>query len=239
MVTKTDKSFLYRAIMICALGYFIDVFDIQLFAVLRVPSLTELGVPAHRLAAVGGNILNAQMLGMVLGACLWGWLGDRIGRIKALYGSILLYSVGTLACSCVHSAVTYGLLRFLAGFGLAGETGIAITLISELMSPSKRVWGIMAISGFGALGPVAAVVISMFMEWRITYIIAGCLGMILFVLRINLLDPGIFRKITAQDKSKNWHFLLDPKRRWVFLKCAALGLPLTFCWFLVTAQVDN
>ncbi len=110
-MTAVSSSSLRRAIIVCALGYFIDIFDIQLFAVLRVPSLMELGVSADKLATVSGYIINIQMLGAIMGAFLWGWIGDRVGRLKALYGSIIIYSIGTLACSLVQDTTTYGLLR--------------------------------------------------------------------------------------------------------------------------------
>ena len=223
-----------RAIIVCALGYFIDVFDIQLFAVLRVPSLTDLGVPADKLAVVGGNILNAQMLGMVLGGFLWGWLGDRFGRLKSLYGSILIYSLGTLACSFAPDPLIYGALRFITGFGLAGEVGAAITLLAELMPPLKRGWGIVIAAGFGFLGPAAAVISSWFIEWRTSYIIAGVLGLLLLVLRIKLSEPELFRKVAAnQNKGGSWTLLAQRKQGVSFLYCFMIGLPIMYGWILL------
>ena len=219
-----------RAIIVCALGYFIDIFDIQLFAVLRVPSLTELGVLPDRIPVVGGYILNIQMLGMVMGAFLWGYLGDRAGRLKALYGSILIYSVGTLACSLVHQPVAYGACRFIAGFGLAGETGAAVTLISELMSREKRGWGATIIGGFGAFGPVAAVLISWILPWRQTYVVAGLLGLVLLALRLRLVEPALFQKISRSDPRRGSLKLFAQRRRAVTLLCAiAIGVPSIYC----------
>ena len=223
-----------RAIIVCALGYFIDVFDIQLFAVLRIPSLTELGVSPDQLSSVGGYILNAQMLGMISGAFLWGFLGDCFGRIKALYGSILVYSIGTLLCSLTYDTLSYGCFRCLTGFGLAGETGVAITLISELMSSQKRAWGIAMLAGFGTLGPVAAVIMSFFMPWRTTYVIAGILGLILFLLRMRLIEASLFKKILKSDEVRGtWKILMQPQQRFAFLCCVVMGFPLTYCWFLL------
>lgn len=175
-----SPSLVHKAIFISSLGYFVDLFDIQLFAVLRVASLTDIGVPADQQAAIGGNILNAQLLGMIIGAFVWGWLGDRFGRLKALYGSILIYSLGTFACAFVHDPVTYGIMRMITGFGLAGETGAVITLVAELMSPQKRAWGITIIGAVAFLGPAAAVIISWYTPWRETYIVTGLLGLGLF-----------------------------------------------------------
>jgi len=223
-----------RAIVVCALGYFIDVFDIQLFAVLRVPSLTALGVPADKLAVVGGYILNAQMLGMILGAFLWGWLGDRFGRIKALYGSILVYSLGTLACSFVQDPVSYGVMRFATGFGLAGEVGAALTLIAELMPPLTRGWGMTVAGAFGLLGPVGAVLLSWFVEWRTTYIIAGVMGLVLLILRMRLVEPALFAKTAAGNSVRgSLRLLAQPRQGLAFLYCFMIGMPIIYGWFLL------
>ena len=220
-----------RAIIVCSLGYFIDVFDIQLFAILRMPSLTELGVSADQLATIAGYILNVQMLGMITGAFLWGWLGDRFGRLKALYGSILIYSIGTLACSFVQDPWTYGLLRFFTGFGLAGETGAAITLVAELMPPSKRGWGVTIISGIGFLGPAFAVIVSWFLPWRTTYVAAGFLGLLVLILRMRLVEPELFRKIESTNNTRGSLKLLAQRRpSFILLCCVTLGVPFCYCW---------
>jgi putative MFS transporter len=223
-----------RTILICALGYFVDIFDIQLFAVLRVASLTELGVPADRLAQVSGHILNAQMLGMILGAFLWGWIGDRFGRLQALYGSIVLYSVGSLACGFVNDPVTYGIVRFVTGFGLAGETGAATTLAAEIIAPHKRVWAVVLIGGVGFLGPVAAILLAQLFPWRETYIIAGALGMALLLLRMRLADSSLFLRLDPQRRrAGSIRVLLQGGRGGTLLACVLIGLPLVFCWNLL------
>ncbi len=223
-----------RAIVIGALGYFIDVFDIQLFAVLRVSSLTELGVSPERLPIIAGYILNAQMAGMILGGFLWGWLGDRFGRLRALYGSILIYSIGTLLCSIVHDPVTYGAYRFLSGFGLAGETGAAVTLVAELMPARSRALGIMILAGFAFLGPAAAVAISWLLDWRITYVIAGVMGLLLLVLRKALSEPLLFAKFADQPVMRGSLKLLAKRRpALALLWCLLAGVPLTYSWNLI------
>lgn len=225
------KNTVHRAVFIGALGYFVDIFDIQLFAVLRTVSLTDIGVPSEHLAAIGGNILNAQMLGMILGAFLWGWLGDRFGRYKALYGSILVYSLGTFACAFVQDPITYGLMRFVTGFGLAGETGAAITLVSELMSPRKRALGITIVGAVAFMGPVAAVLISWIAPWRETYIITGLLGLALFILRIGLLEPSMFEKMRNHNSQRgSLKLLAEGQKVKLFFLCLMVGLPLIFSW---------
>lgn len=218
-----------RAIFICALGYFIDIFDIQLFAVLRVPSLTDMGVTPDQLSIIGGYILNAQMAGMIAGAFLWGWLGDRLGRIKALYGSILIYSIGTLACSFINDPIAYGICRFITGFGLAGETGTAVTLVSELMSPAKRAWGVTIVGGIGAFGPFFAILLSYVLDWRSTYIMAGLMGLGLLVLRLNMTEPAVFQKVHQTESMRgSLRLFLQKRTARVFLYCLAIGIPVTY-----------
>jgi MFS family permease len=225
---------LYRAIAICASGYFIDVFDIQLFAVLRVSSLKDLGVPATQLASIGGYILNAQMFGMILGAFLWGWLGDRHGRVKALYGSILIYSLGTFACGFVYDPLSYGFLRFITGFGLAGETGAAITLVAEMMPSAKRLWGIIIIAGIGYLGPVTAIIVSWSAPWRGSYMVAGTLGLIILALRVKLGESDLFTNIQQKNIVRGSLKILFQRPQIITaLYCIMLGLPMTYCWFLL------
>jgi MFS transporter, putative metabolite:H+ symporter len=197
--------------------------------------LADIGVPADRLAMVGGYILNAQMLGMILGAFLWGWLGDRYGRLKALYGSILIYSVGTLICSWVHDPITYGILRFYTGFGLAGETGAAVTIIAEMMPIRTRGWGITFVGALGLLGPVFATVISMFAPWRETYCIAGLLGLAILVLRVRLGEPSLFEHMAAQKGVTRGSLkLLLQKRQGLAVLCGVMmGSPLIYAWFLL------
>ncbi len=223
-----------RAIIICALGYCIDIFDVQLFAVLRIPSLTEIGVAADKLTLIGGYILNAQMLGMVMGAFLWGFLGDRFGRLKALYGSILVYSLGAMACSLVHDPVTYGILRFVSGFGLAGETGAAITLVAELMPAKNRTWGVTIIAGFGLLGPAFAIMVSWFLGWRETYVVAGVLGLLLLVLRLKLVEPELFRKMAANETMRgSLRLIARPKQLLIYVCCILTSLPISYTWFVL------
>ncbi len=229
--STTESSTLSKAIAICALGYFIDVYDIQLFAVLRVASLKSIGIAPEQMASTGASILNAQMFGMIFGAFIWGILGDRLGRVRALYGSIVLYSLGTLACSLVQDANTYAVLRFITAIGLAGEVGAAVVLISELMPKEKRGWGITIIGGIGFLGPVVAVLTSYFLEWRQSYLLAGAVGMALLLLRTKLLDAGMFHNAKSKENLSQF-FKLFARKAFIapFLTCLIMSLPLVFAW---------
>ena len=229
MDAAASRTMIRRAIVIAALGYFIDVFDLQTFAVLRVPSLTELGVAPERMAQMGGSILSQQMVGVLLGGLLWGYLGDRFGRLKAMYGSILIYSLATLLCATVHDPAVYGAYRFLAGLGLAGETGAAVTLIAEMMPARSRGWGIMIVGGIGLAGPVGAVCISWLLPWRETYVAAGVFGLLLLILRKTLAEPLMFtRRMDDSVKHGSWALLVNRRSLFVLLCCLAMGAPLIY-----------
>jgi len=215
------------AVTVAALGYFVDLFDLVLYSVVRVPSLGEaagIGLPmappdaAHlgtleqlrQLFAVltgqlpgdvtsaGLVILNAQLVGMVLGGIAWGMLGDRRGRLTVLFGSILVYSLANLANAFVTTVPEYAALRFIAGFGLAGELGAGITLVSELMGRERRGYGTMIVAGIGLLGPIAAAIVGQAVPWRTAYVIGGVMGLALLALRIGVAESGLFR--TAQSR---------------------------------------
>lgn len=231
--TKVNSS-IRGAIIICALGYFMDVFDYNLFTVLRVPSLSDLGISPDTQSTVASHILNAQLSGILLGAFLWGYLGDRYGRLKTLYGSIFIYSAATLGCSLVHDPMTYAFLRFWAGFGIAGEVGAATTVVAELMHPQKRGWGIAIIAGIGCFAPAIAVLSAWFLNWRIVYILAGFAGLTLLVLRMRLAEPALFKKISAENCNRgSLRFLLQPEKATIFICCILIGgISIFSNWFL-------
>jgi MFS transporter, putative metabolite:H+ symporter len=223
-----------RAIAVCALGYFIDAADVHLLAVLRVASLHDMGVSDARIAEVSSALLNAQMAGMLAGAFLWGYLGDRFGRLKVLYGSILVYSLGTLACAFASDPAVYGLLRFITGFGLAGEMGAAVTIVAELLPPRRRGWGIAGVSAFGFLGPVFVTLVSALLPWRGTYAVMGALGLVILALRFGLVEPELFRRASrAESGPGSLRLLAQPRQAAAFARCLLIGLPLIYAWSLL------
>jgi len=219
------------AILVAALGYFVDIYDLLLFSIVRVQSLTDLGVSALKVQEVGIHLLNVQMIGMLLGGIFWGILGDKKGRISVLMGSILLYSLANILNGFVQTVGQYEVLRFIAGVGLAGELGAGITLVSEIMGKRERGYGTMIVAGVGVLGAVAAALVAGMVHWRTAYFIGGGMGLSLLLLRIGVLESGMFQK-QGEDVSRGNLLLLfkTPARIVRYLACIFVGLP---TWFVV------
>ncbi len=188
-------------ILVGALGYFVDVFDLLLFTIVRVPSLHALNVPdGPALLSTGIDILNVQMAGLLMGGVLWGVLGDRFGRLSVLFGSILLYSAASIANGYVQTVPQYEALRFITGLGLAGELGVGVTLASELLPKNMRGLGTTFIGTVGVLGATAASVLSAYIGWRTAYIVGGVMGLVLLVLRVNVRESGLYRELAGSRK---------------------------------------
>lgn len=218
-------------VIVSALGYFVDVYDLVLFSTVRVPSLRDIGVPEDQFFEKGVLLLNLQMAGMLTGGLLWGIVGDKKGRVTILFGSILLYSVANLANAMITSLDQYMVLRFIAGFGLAGEIGGAVTLVSESMKQEKRGLGTTLIAGFGLTGAIAAGTIAHYVDWRTAYAIGGVLGLALLVMRMKILESGMFASMHAERNVRRGSImlLLAPPARFVrYLCCILIGVPLYY-----------
>ncbi|MCW3467746.1 MFS transporter [Chitinophaga nivalis] len=222
------------AVIVASLGYFVDIYDLLLFTIVRVPSLKELGLPQSEIDAGAGLLLiNIQMLGLLVGGIFWGIIGDKKGRLSVLFGSILIYSVANIANGFVHSINGYLLWRFVAGFGLAGELGAGITLVSEILPKEKRGYGTMIVATVGVSGAVAANLIAKLVEnWRICYFIGGGLGLALLILRVSVMESQMFNQVKATSAARGSFFsLFTQKDRFLkYLKCLLLGTP---TWFVV------
>ncbi|HEY8427500.1 MAG TPA: MFS transporter, partial [Sandaracinaceae bacterium] len=195
------------AVVVAALGYLVDIYDLILFSVVRIPSLRAIGVPPDRIDAVGVTLLNWQMIGMLTGGILWGVLGDKRGRLSVLFGSILLYSAANLANGFVTDVETYRWLRLLAGIGLAGELGAGITLVSELLDPRARGWATTMVAGIGICGALLAVGVSKIAPWNVAYWIGGGMGLGLLVLRVGVLESGLFARVREKAHVSRGNFL--------------------------------
>ena len=220
------------AILVAALGYFVDVFDLLLFGIVRVQSLKDIGISGDALLTEGVYLLNMQMIGLLLGGILWGVLGDKIGRIQVLFGSILMYSTATILNGFVWDVQSYAILRLISGIGLAGELGAGITLVSELVSRQSRGLATTFVASIGVTGAIAACLISQLLDWRTAYIVGGCMGILLLFLRLGVNESGIFRELAENNHVKrgDLRLLLNPKRSLRFLACLLVGVPV---WFIV------
>ncbi|MBD3582460.1 MFS transporter [Flavobacterium selenitireducens] len=223
-------------VIVAALGYFVDIYDLLLFGIVRIPSLEALDVDIDK---AGTLILNFQMTGLLLGGILWGVLGDKKGRLSVLFGSILVYSLANIACGFLPYLQTsnvvglYAGLRFIAGIGLAGELGAGITLVSESLPKELRAIGTSMVAGFGLLGAVVAqLTVEMAGNWTTAYFIGGGLGLMLLFLRIGVLESGMFQQIEHKEHIAKGNFLsffTNTRRLIKYLKCIAIGLPTWFC----------
>lgn len=228
-----NKKSVFAIVLVAALGYFVDIYDLILFSIVRVASLKSLGVPDGEMLDTGVLLLNMQMGGMLLGGILWGVLGDKRGRISVLFGSIFLYSIANILNGFVTGIEQYTVLRFIAGIGLAGELGAGITLVSEVMPKTKRGYGTMVVASIGVMGAVAAALIVELTEWRTSYFIGGGMGLAILILRFGVYESGMYNSIKEAKHVGKGEFIklfTDKGRFLKYIYCILIGLPL---WFVV------
>lgn len=227
-----NQKNLILLVTVAALGYFVDIYDLILFSVVRVKSLKDLGVADADMLDVGTQIINSQMFGMLLGGIIWGVLGDKKGRLSVLFGSIIVYSLANIANGFVHSVSAYTIIRFIAGIGLAGELGAGITLVTETMSKENRGYGTMIVAGVGLFGAVAAAMISEHYSWQTCYFIGGAMGLLLLFLRVGLAESGLFKDVKESTVQRGNMLMLfnNRKRLKKYLCCILIGIPL---WYVV------
>lgn len=231
-MAANKNQLLSAGVIVASLGYFVDIYDLLLFSIVRVPSLQSLGFKGDELKSVGLHLIDMQMLGMLLGGILWGVLGDKRGRLSVLFGSIFLYSIANIANGFVHSVESYAAWRFIAGVGLAGELGAGITLVAEILPAQKRGIGTMIVAVVGLTGAIAAGIIAKFFDWRICYFIGGGLGLALLLLRIGVSESGMFEQAKSESVSRGNFFLLftNFNRLLRYLRCIFIGFP---TWFTI------
>ena len=229
---KLHASALNITVIVAGLGFFVDAFDLFLFNVYRIPSLKELGFSGEELTRQGEKLLSWQMAGMMLGGIISGVLADKKGRVAALFGSIILYSLCNIANGFVHDVDTYALIRFMAGLGLAGELGAGITLVSESMTIEKRGYGTILVATLGALGAVTAGLAGDFLPWRHAFIAAGIAGFLLLLLRIRSLESYMFAESkTLSTRKGSFALLFSSRKRFIkYVACILMGIPI---WYSV------
>lgn len=262
MSNETGKKQIDRnavlLIVVAALGYFVDIYDLILFNVVKKESLVALGVTGFDdIRNISISLFNWQMGGMLLGGILWGVLGDKKGRLKVLFGSILMYSAANIANAFVTDIELYALVRFIAGVGLAGELGAGITLVSEVMSKENRGYGTMIIVTFGALGAVLAALVGgegewiaglienvsglQLQNWQVAYVVGGLLGLLLLLLRIGTLESGMYNRMPHKDVKRGDFLALFRKRKVfkTYLNCILIGLPVWYAVAILVAYAED
>lgn len=219
-------------VLVAALGYFVDIYDLLLFSIIRIPSLKSFGLNDDQIAQEGLKIINIQMLGLLVGGILWGVLGDKKGRLKVLFASIILYSLGNIANGFVQNVDQYAWVRFVTGIGLAGELGAGITLVTELLPKEKRGIGTSLVAGIGLTGAVVAFFLKEEFPWRTCYFIGGGLGFVLLLLRVGVLESSMFKSIEHSKVSKGNFFMLfsSGERIRKYLFAILIGLP---TWYVI------
>lgn len=221
----------WLTIIVCGLGYFVDIYDLILFSIVRVDSLKAIGVTPAGMLDASELILNAQMIGMLLGGLIFGSMADKRGRLSVLLASILVYSLMNIANAFVASVPMYALFRFLAGIGLAGELGVAITLVAEIMPKHARGYGTTIVASMGILGAVAAYVVHELFNWQTAFIMGGLMGLALLVTRVRVAESGMFESTASKDVARGNIMMLLKKRRWApYLSSVAIGVPI---WYVI------
>jgi MFS family permease len=223
----TATKHIWLLITVSALGYFVDVFDLLLFGVVRTQSLKDLGVADAQILDLGLHLFNWQMGGILLGGFVWGIVGDKRGRLSVLFGSIILYSLANIANAFAQSVGQYEACRFIAGFGLAGELGAGVTLVSECMSSQRRGWGTMLIATVGVPGAIFAAWVGAACSWRTAFLIGGGMGFALLLMRLGVYESGLYSSVSKTDVARGSLRLLfsSGKRLYRFILCIAAGLP--------------
>lgn len=252
---KKQPSLFNVAVIVAALGYFVDIYDLLLFTIVRKPSLVDIGVTDTGMIAASAKIIDLQMVGLLIGGVVWGIMGDKKGRLSVLFGSIMLYSVANFLTGFVQSVDQYAWARFAAGIGLAGELGAGITLVSELLPKEKRGIGTSLVAGVGLFGAVFAYFVYQATDgwsmpfnilgfegvieggWRLCYKIGGALGIMLLLLRISVAESGMFHAI-KDKKVAQGNFLMffnNAKRFRKYMLAIMIGLP---TWFVIGILVN-
>lgn len=234
---KSKSTSLFQlAVIVSALGFFVDVYDLLLFGIVRKPSLADLGLTPEQILSEGELIISVQMIGLLVGGIVWGIIGDKKGRLKVLFGSILLYSIANILNGMVTTIPQYLILRFIAGVGLAGELGAGITLVSELLPKEKRGVAAAMIASFGILGAVTAFLMNKIFDWRTCYYIGGALGLVLLVLRVSVQESSLFTQVKTTDVQRgNFFMFFNNRDRFIrYARCILIGLP---AWYIIGVLV--
>ena len=231
--TQKQYGIFSLPVIVGALGFFVDVYDLLLFAIIRKPSLESLHLSPEEVLSKGELIISVQMIGLMVGGVIWGIMGDKKGRLSVLFGSIILYSLANIANGMVQTVPQYILMRFIAGIGLAGELGASITLVSEMLPKEKRGIAASVIASVGVCGAVTAYfVYQLFHDWRLCFYIGGIMGLLLLILRANVMESGLFGEVKKTNVQRgNFLMLFNNRNRFLrYVKGVVIGLPV---WYVI------
>ncbi len=236
-MTKKQYGILSIPVIVAALGYFVDIYDLLLFSITRVPALESLGLKPDEILSRGEGILMWQMAGLLIGGIIWGIMGDKKGRLSVLFGSIILYSLANIANGFVENAEQFKYIRFIAGLGLAGELGAGITLVSELIRKEKRGLATSFVAGIGLTGAVVAFIMKENFPWRTCYFIGGGMGFLLLILRISVFESGMYKEVKQMGVQRGNFFMLfnNGERFKKYIFSILIGLP---TWFVIGVLVS-
>lgn len=218
-------------VIVAALGYFVDIYDLVLFSIVRKKSLLGIGVSPADLENKGLILINVQMIGMLFGGLIWGIIGDKKGRLSVLFGSIIMYSIANILNAYVTDVTSYGVLRFIAGVGLAGELGAGITLVSEILHKENRGWGTTIVATVGVSGALLAGFVGLNYHWTTSYIVGGVLGLVLLAMRFGVFESGMYTQAKESTHEMGSLRMLFSNKENVskYVKCILVGLPIWYC----------
>ena len=233
----TSSGLFSLPVVVAALGFFVDVYDLLLFSIIRKQSLAALGCTPDQVLTQGEWLISIQMTGLLVGGVAWGVFGDKYGRVKVLFGSILLYSLANLANAFVQDTTQYAVLRFVAGLGLAGELGAGVTLVMEILPKEKRGVAAAFVSGLGILGAVAAFFISRVIDWRACYLAGGVMGMLLLSLRVRIMESSLYDSVSGkQVRRGDYRMFFNDRQRFIrYFRLVLMGIP---AWFIIGVMVS-
>ncbi len=233
---KKTYGILSIPVIVAALGYFVDIYDLLLFGITRIESLNSFNLSPDQITSEGEAIIMWQMAGLLIGGIIWGVMGDKKGRLSVLFGSILLYSLANIANGFVQTTDQFRIIRFIAGLGLAGELGAGITLVSELIPKEKRGIATSMVAGLGLTGAVLAFFMKQSFDWRTCYFIGGGMGIALLILRMSVFESGMFHEVKKLNVQRGNFFMLFNNRERLkrYLLSILIGLP---TWFVIGVLV--
>ncbi len=241
-MTKKQYGLLSLPVIVAALGFFVDIFDLLLFGVVRKSSFADLGLSPAEVLSKGELTISIQLIGMVIGGIVWGIIGDKFGRLKVLFGSILLYSIANIANGFVQNINWYIVIRFIAGVGLAGELGAGITLTSEILPKEKRGLAGTIIATCGVLGGISAALLSkVITDWRTLYFIGGGIGLVLLALRVSVSESSMFSTLekSKAQRGNYLQFFNNKKRFYRYAKGMLIGMPVWYCIGILVFFADE